>query len=127
MYTETAWTFETAQFRVELEISESVDAYDGDDDIVQVQLENGNYTMFDSLVRVVHKATGAELGSDSLSGSVYAKPADFWRSHWASPAEGRNCSAHSHRVGHYFPEMVREACKAARQRLVELGGIRIRI
>ena len=95
-FTETVWSFETARFRVELQISEDAGyRYDGDDEdgSTQESLDSGELIAFDS--RVVVTLDGREVGFDSLGGSVYA-PAnapDFWQAHRTSSADYRNTLA----------------------------------
>ena len=129
IYPANAWTFETAQLRVELILTEAVDYEAGDSELV----DDGERVVFDSVVRVVHKASGTVLGEDSLSGSDYDEPARFWKDHRDSRPMHRNCEAYRAARGanavicHYFPSMVREACEQARQRLAELGEVKVRL
>lgn len=124
---ETVWTFNTRQFRISLELSTSYEPYDGDDEDGEVQrkLDAGVYVQFDSVVRVIHRETGAELGFDSLGGSVYENPNNFWSEHrglgaYACRKEGEPI------CGAYFPDMVREACREARKHVAELGALHLR-
>jgi hypothetical protein len=135
MYKEIAWYFETANFRVQLEIIASGEPYDGEDPDGEFQrrLEDGSLTMFDSVVTVIHLGTGAELAFDSLSGSVYENPSEFWRAHRDRNPMARNCEAYRAVHGanavvcHYFPSMVRMACLQARKKLLALGAVRVRV
>ena len=64
---ETVWTFDTARFRVALQITpDYAYRYDGDDEDgeTQAKLDSGEYVAFDS--RVVVMLDGEEIGSDSL-------------------------------------------------------------
>ncbi len=128
--TETVWSFETARFRVELQISEDIGyRYDGDDEdgSTQESLDSGELIAFDS--RVVVTLDGREIGFDSLGGSVYA-PAnapDFWQAHRTSSADYRNTLALKARniaVCHYFPDMVRQAIAEARRTLCDAPKVR---
>jgi hypothetical protein len=128
MYTETAWSFETAQLRVELVVSES-QSYE----VTEELKENPNLTAFDTCVRVIHKASGVELGTDSLCESIYEDPSEFWTAHRDPNPMARNCEAFRAAHGgnasvcHYFPQMVRMACVEARKRLLALGSIPVRV
>lgn len=131
---ETVWMFETARFRVTLAIEDSPDLYDGDDKggKIQRKIDSGEYRMFDSIVRVVDKETGAKLGADSLGASVYASRSvdEFWTAHWDSPARYRNTlrqKARKRVICHYFPDMVRTACREARKALRELQTVKVRV
>ena len=124
---DTVWTFKTKQFRVTLDLSPSCEPYDGDDEDGEIQrkLNDGVYVMFDSLVRVTDRQTGVELGFDSLGASVYETPSEFWTEHrglgtYACRKEGEPI------CGSYFPGMVREACRAARKAIREIGSIPVR-
>lgn len=110
---DTVWTFHTNQFRVTLEITPSFEPYDGDDEDGEIQrkLNDGVYVQFDSFAKVVHKPTGITLGLDSLCANVYDNPSDFYT------GVGRNG---------YFRDMVREACRAARQTIKTIEGISLR-
>jgi len=121
---DTVWTFKTAQFRITLELSPSYESYDGDGEI-QRKLNDGEYVQFDSIVRVFHRDTGAEIGFDSLGASVYDEPSKFWSEHrglgtYACRKEGEPL------CGSYFPQMVREACREARKAIAKLGALKVR-
>jgi hypothetical protein len=128
MYTETAWSFETAQLRVELVVSES-QSYE----VTEELKANPSLTAFDTVVRVIHKASGIELGADSLCESIYEDPREFWEAHRDPDPQARNCEAYRAAHGanacvcHYFPQMVRSACLEARKRLLALGSIPVRV
>lgn len=125
---EQVWEFKTARFRVVLSIEPSDTEYDGDDDgETQAGIASGLYQHFDSMVRVY--LDGEEVGYDCLGSSVYEHPSEFWRAHWDSPANGRNTlaiKAANCCIGHYFPDMVREACRMARERVKALQSVKLR-
>jgi hypothetical protein len=120
---QTVWSFDTARFSVALEIEE-IDGfeYDGDDENGETQeaLDSGAFVAFDS--RVVVRLDGEEIGADYLGSSVYAadSTSEFWQAHRDANPMNRNCSIMRAASGdnvcicHYFPDMVREAVKAAR-------------
>lgn len=137
MTTYTAWKFQTARFRVALELIEEYGyQYDGDDPEgeTQAKLDSGEYVAFDSVVTVT--LDGLEIGSDSLGGSVYAAStmADFWTAHRDPNAMNRNCSiyrdamrartGHDCTICHYFPDMVRIAVAEARKTLGNVPHMR---
>jgi len=122
------WTFTTERFCISLEIEvESYPRYDGDDEDgeIQRQLDNGSLVQFDS--RVVVELDGVEIGSDHLGASVYdPRTADeFWTAHRDPNHLNRNCSYNPGvNVCHYFPEMVREAIRQAREHLAKAPKMR---
>jgi hypothetical protein len=111
------WTFETAMLRVVVTAQRDYNyRYDGDDESGEVQdkLDSGEYVAFDTFVRVyLLSDVETPLSVSSLCGSVYTRDSwkDFFTAHrCADRATG----------GHYFPEMVREACAEARIELQRL-------
>jgi hypothetical protein len=123
------WEFKTARFVVALEIQRDRGyQYDGDDEDgeTQAKLDSGEYVAFDSCVVV--EFDGEEIARDSLCGSVYAsgETSEFWTAHRTSAPEGRNYQpGQNYVVCHYFPDMVRTACEAAREYIRE-GRVYIR-
>lgn len=67
------WTFLTPKFQVDLEISHceigSFSTFETDED--ESLIRNGFYEHFDAKVSVNHRATGIELGQNTLWGCVY--------------------------------------------------------
>lgn len=133
---EMVWSFETANLKVQaimFPCAEQTDlSWDDDGGSTREGLESGRLEAFNTLVRVVHKATGAELGADMLCGSIYERPLDFIRAHRDADPMNRNCTAMRNARGqnvvicHYFPGMVHEACAHARKALRNLKDIRVR-
>ncbi len=130
---ETVWSFETARFRVTLDIAEEFGCqYDGDDENGETQaaLDSGEYVAFDSIVRVY--LDGREIGADGLGGSVYTanEVSEFWTAHRDKDAMNRNCSIMRGKRGdnvvicHYFPDMVRIAVAEARKALSSVPPMR---
>jgi hypothetical protein len=129
----TVWNFETARFTIALEI-DYLDyfTYDGDDEggEIQANLRKGDYVAFDS--QVVVYLDGQEIGFASLGGSIYARNevSDFWTAHRDPDPMNRNCSTmraargENCSVGHYFPDMIREAVAGAREALGARPAIR---
>ncbi len=124
--TGNVWEFRTKRFLVWLEIQlEEGYRYDGDDPDGETQekLDNGEYVAFESIVHV--ELDGEEIAWDALCGSVYAydEVSDFWTAHRDSDPMNRNCSIMRGKhpagpnvsIAHYFPGMVAEAIKEARQ------------
>lgn len=132
--TETVWSFSTARFRVELELERLQPyRYDGDDETGETQeaIDNGELVAFDSLVRVWlinPHGEDFEIAWDSLGGSVYGADSydEFFKAHRDSDAMNRNCSLMRDARGanvvicHYFPDMVRNAIRAARETMPRL-------
>jgi hypothetical protein len=134
MLRDTLWQFETKHFRVECLISPDDDADLSFDETgeTQANVASDLWQAFCTEVRVVHKMTGAVLGTDSLCGSIYENPSDFVRDHRDRDPMNRNCSimraARGSNVSicHYFPGMVAEAIRAARQNYSDLMVTRLR-
>lgn len=131
------WSFQTENFAVSLIIEEeSYPKYDGDDEDGEVQrkLDNGEYVMFESRVEVAFKdgCSPTIVGTDYLGGSVYANGEEnqFWTAHRDPDPMNRNCSIMRATRGgnvticHYFPDMVRIAIKAARERFNKMPRLR---
>lgn len=114
---ETMWSFETAQFRIEWAIRQESDPDISHDETSETadNLNSGLWVCFCSRMSVVHKETGAELGSDYLGNSIYENPSEF-RDHIG--ARGK--------YGSYFRDMVSESIKQARENLRYLGATYVR-
>ena len=127
---DTVWSFSTARFTVALEITEDYGyQYDGDDNgETQALLDSGDYVAFDS--SVVVRLDGREIGRDSLGGLVYSadEMSDFWTAHRDPDVMNRNSSARPGVpvcIGHYLPEMVRQAIAEARATLAHAPAMRV--
>jgi hypothetical protein len=138
---ETVWQFNTKRLSVSLRVSPAQNyQYDGDDESGEVQekLDSGEYVAFESAVIV--ELDGKEIAADYLGGSVYAwnNVHEFWTAHRDRDPMNRNCSImraawsaktggqNNVGIGHYFPDMVRTACKEARAYLAGLRQLRLR-
>lgn len=116
-----AWQFKTSRFTVALYLERDRGyRYDGDDQDGETQdkLDSGEYVAFDSSVIVT--CDGREIGRDDLGGSVYAadEVPDFFTAHRDPDPNNRNTLAMAARntvICHYFPEMVRNAIREARE------------
>ena len=129
----TVWTFKTARFRVRLTIEQDYGfRYDGEDASGETQaaLDAGELVAFDSSVIV--ELDGREIARDSLGASIYraSDVAAFWTAHRDANPLNRNssimraaCGEHC-AIGHYFPDMVREALRAARAALANAPRLR---
>lgn len=90
-----------------------------DDGETRANLESGLWEAFDTKVSV--RLNGAEIASDWLCGSIYADPSEFFSGHRDADPLNRNCSIMRARwgdnvtIGHYFPDMVRNAVNEARR------------
>jgi hypothetical protein len=117
------WSFRSGRVRVALEIRQDVGyRYDGDDEDGETQaaLDCGEMVAFDSTLTV--EVDGQEVGSDHLGGSVYyfGQESEFWTAHRDPNPANRNSTANPREgvcIGHYFPDMVREAIREARETL----------
>lgn len=133
MHREVVWEFNTAQFRVALEISpedmDPADSFEFEEDIEAVR--NGNVEWFCARVAVYLKGQRLALGADSLGGCAYNTVAEFYTSHRDPDAMNRNCTIMRAARGdisicHYFPEMVSIAVKEARAELARIKSIALR-
>jgi hypothetical protein len=138
---ETVWQFKTERFVVKLSVTPEFGyRYDGDDEDGEVQhkLDTGEYIAFESELSI--ELDGVEIAADYLGGSVYSwhNVHEFWTAHRGRNPMNRNCSImraawsaktggqNNVGIGHYFPDMIRTACKEARAKLAELNTIHIR-
>jgi len=82
------------------------------------KIASGEWQAFGTIVDVIDQH-GVVIGSDSLWGSIYADPEEFFTAHRDSNPENRNCSIKTMPgvIGHYFPGMVRNATREAREYL----------
>ena len=112
---EECWRFETANLAIVFEVTDCdddpADSFEFDDDIAAVR--DGTVEWFDARVRVL-LTDGRELGADYLACCAYNTVREFYTSH------------REHKSGDYFTDMVREACRYARQELATIRGIRLR-
>lgn len=120
------WTFKTAKYRVTLDLSPS--------DLNTLtsgqrrRIEAGRVAVFDATVSV-RRHTGALVSRECLYDCEYATDdvPDFWKSHYKSDYTNRNCSLMRAERGdnvvimHYFPDMVRMACREARRQNMKMG------
>lgn len=125
----TVWAFKTRRFEVSLKLEQDQHyRYDGDDEdgSTQAKLDSGEYIAFTSKVCV--DLDGVEIGSNWLSGSVYAANTvpEFWMAHRDPNPMHRNSSimraakGDNVVVSHYFPGMVKEAIAEAREHIRDL-------
>jgi hypothetical protein len=130
---EPIWIFTTANFTVRVDVlpeedwdlswDETGDAKDG--------LESGRYLGFCARARVLD-GEGAVLSEDYLGNCIYRSLEEFGGSHRDPDPLNRNSSIMRERRGgnavicHYFPDMVRTACREARRTLRRHGCIPLR-
>lgn len=114
--------FETANFIVRATIQPDSDLDLSWDETgeTRANLESGLWDAFGTVVTVSTR-DGIELGESSLWGSIYEKPADFFREHIGLAAKSR---ADGCNYGSYFPGMVREAIGEARKALANMPKVR---
>lgn len=137
---ESVWKFETARFRVALEIEPEdmapEESFEFEEDIAAVR--NGAVEWFQALVVVYLKGKdGAErrIGWDSLGGCAYRTRAEFYEAHRDPDPMNRNCTIMRRERGgdidakiaicHYFPDMVSVAITDARKTLSETPRMRV--
>jgi hypothetical protein len=123
--------FETANFIVRATIEPDTDvdiSYDETNE-TRDKLESGEWQAFGTVVTVTTR-NGIELGQDSLWGSIYGDPAEFFSDHRSADPMNRNCSVmraargNNVVIGHYFPDMIAEAIAAARKTLATMPKVR---
>jgi hypothetical protein len=123
--------FETANFivRATIEPDSDLDLSWDEDGSVTDALDRGLFQSFCTVVTVSTK-DGIELGRDILGGSIYEKPAEFFSDYRSADPMNRNCSAMREAnggnvvIGHYFPDMVRNAISEARKRLATMPKLK---
>lgn len=123
------WNFKLGRVEVTFEIEQDQGyQYDGQDPDGEIQdkLDHGEYVAFNSKASVY--IDHMEMGVDYLGGSVYefGKEHEFWTAHRTSSPEYRNTLAQkaAHRcICHYFPDMIREAIRQARECKTELDRL----
>lgn len=127
---EIMWKFETAKFEVVAMITPDDDAdISWVDDQDRAKIESGDYQVFGTIVRVF--CDGIKIGEDSLWGSVYSDPREFFTAHRDADPMNRNCSIMRAARGsnactcHYFPDMVRAAVHNAHRTRCRLPHTRI--
>ena len=113
--------FETANFVIRAVIMPDSDIDTSFDETPETaeMLESGALEGFGTIVTVETKE-GVVLGSDSLWGSIYENPREFFTAHRDPNPMNRNCmfmrevKGHNVCICHYFPGMVSEAIRNAR-------------
>ncbi len=121
----TVWSFRTAEFEISCRLYDEwldpADSFSEQADIDAVN--NGDVLWFTAVVEV--EKNGHVIGSDCLGGCAYASVEDFIASHRDPDPMNRNCSIMRAKrgenvvIGHYFPDMVRQAIADARRTLAE--------
>lgn len=121
------WTFETARFRVTCEAvpDDEPDLSWRDEEQVEYDETHG-VCYYGMIVRVY--CNSREIGNDSLWGCGYSDPREFVTAHRDPDPLNRNSTARPDypavRVGHYFPDMVAEAIRRARETLANPPRLR---
>jgi len=104
------YTFKTRRFivRATIEPDNDVDLSWDDTGEIAKGLNSGLYAAFNTTV-TVETRNGQELGRDTICGSVYENPADFFSEHRGSRGKW----------GSYFADLVRGAISQARKHETE--------
>ncbi len=124
-----AWTFQTANltvaFYAEPEDLDPAGSFDSEEDIEAVR--SGSVEWFCAVVEITGP-NGEILGGDFLGGCAYNSVREFFTSHRDKDSANRNCMATNtkHIICHYFPSMIQEACRRAREELAKLRTIPLR-
>lgn len=123
MHYEEIWRFDTARYTVALEVApedmDPADSFEFPEDIEAVR--SGAVEWFTARVAVYRD--GAEVAADYLGGCAYRTFEEFYTSHRDPDPMNRNCTLMraAHPAGpnvticHYFPGMVAEAVRMARE------------
>lgn len=122
---QTMWQFRSGRFtiRAEIEPDSVLDLSWDESGETAEKLASGEWEAFCTKVSV--SLNGAEIAADYLGGSIYADPREFFADHRDADPMNRNCSimraANGERcaIGHYFPDMVRQAISEARAWLAD--------
>lgn len=117
---QTMWQFTVGRFTIRARItpSDDLDLSWCETGETARNLDSGLWEAFDT--RITVEFNGRVIGEDSLHGSIYADPAEFFTDHRCPDPMGRNCSAMRDARGsnvvicHYFPGMVQAAIADAR-------------
>lgn len=130
-YSEPVWSKETANFKVILDVTDEDFPVDvGDDGETAAAVDSGELCHFVARVRVIHKRTGTELGTDYLGGCIYDSPEAFVDHREAARSTRELRAKESERnicCGSYFGDMVREAIREARTKLVDLQSVPVHL
>jgi len=116
------YRFETENFIITASIQPDSDVDLSFDETGETRenLNSGLWESFGTIVRVMTR-DGIELGCDSLWGSIYEKPADFFTEHYGLAAKSR---ADGCNYGSYFTGMISEAIKDARKTLHSMPKVK---
>ncbi|WP_316397329.1 hypothetical protein [Bradyrhizobium sp. 33ap4] len=126
------YRFETKHFQIIASIVPDTDldlSWDEDGE-TRAKLESGEYEAFGTVVDVF--CNSAKVGSDSLWGSIYVNPREFFDGHRDADPLNRNSSIMRDARGqnvcicHYFPDMIRQAIREARETLDDMPALRKR-
>lgn len=133
MLTETVWTFDTANFRVALEISpEEMDPSDSFEFPEDIEAVRSGYLDWFCASVAVYDNDGHELGRNCLGGCAYRTVEEFYTAHRDPDPMHRNSSVmraamgQNVGIGHYFPNMVSQAIGEARKTLGSLRSLPVR-
>ena len=124
MYWDTIWSFKTARFTIALEVrpeeDDPSDSFEFQEDIDFAS--DGDFAHW-FCAKVAVYLDDVEIASDILSGCSYKSLEDFMSDHRCKDPMNRNCSIMREAKGsnvcisHYFPGMVQEAIREARDML----------
>jgi hypothetical protein len=123
------WTFKTRHFKITAttEFNAQPDLSWDEDGSIAEALDSGELYCFDTIVRVYYR--GTEVAWQYLGESIYADSRDFFTGHRDRDPMNRNCTIMRAArgdilIGHYFPDMVREAIREARAHFADLPRLR---
>ena len=109
--------FETANFvvRAVIEPDDDVDLSFDETNETAEKVASGEWQCFGTIVTVSTR-DGIELGKDSIWGSVYENPADFFKEHRGARGQ----------YGSYFHDLVRGAISEARKKVNAIRELEVK-
>ena len=130
---QTMWQFTIGRFtiRAHIESRYDLDLCWCETGETAAKLDSGEWQAFDTWVTV--EINGRVIGEDSLHGSIYADPMEFFTDHRSADPMNRNCTIMRAAwrgegnpdakvsICHYFPDMVRTAISEARDWMRDSG------
>ena len=130
---ETIWEFRTRHFLVTFDVTpeefDPADSFEFAEDIEAVRSSAVDWFTARVAVHLLDGRgdRGAIVGADYLGACAYASPQEFRESHFRSPDDARNTlalKAQNRAICDYFPSMIGEAVKAARQNCAGIPKLR---
>lgn len=129
---ETVWQFDTARFSIIATVApcedDPADSFEDEEAINAIRA--GEYEWFN--VQITVYLDGVRIADDTLCACAYKTIAEFLNGHRDADPMNRNSSIMRQARGgnvvicHYFPDMVFEAVKMARENVKRLASVKLR-